>query len=264
MVVAMFATPPIAFTHWTPPSGFWRERGACAAALRLGMGLSVSPVEAQRHAGEVDQAGFTLWHYWAESPDPSLTWPVLSRCPTLAANRDKLSLNGEHPWHRLAGHGRTESLQSWSATWGSVPLEPTAGEDTVLHWAAWSGNGSTLEFLLNGSTTELLSHPDNQGYTPLTLAVHRLREQDVARLLLAGSDPNVPDHQGRTPLHHAALYGDHALMTLMEQSGGDGDLPDHHGDTPYALLHARREKTDRDRQSLSEHWRKRYQVKMGF
>lgn len=209
----------------------------------------------------VDTAGYTAWHYWANSPRPHQTFE--EACLAFGPNFcNQLSASGEHPWHFLLMAGHRAALEAWVLTHG-IPEETDRTGDTFSHCAAWSGEPSILETF---GEQELVSinQIDDQGLPPLIIAIHRGNEAFVQSFLMAGADPMVADPQGRTALHHAAQYGDAGLVALLEDAGGEIDVRDHHGLSACDVLKMRRNVPPRDLATLREHWRKRKQHRLPF
>lgn len=243
---------------WRQPPGWWPARGACPAALRLGLG---APPADWPDAAWRDQAGHTLWHYWACCPDPMGSW-ALVREHACAQVRDHLADDGAHPCHWLALQGCADAVALWQETWGRPQPGPWRG-DSLLHCATWSGDLTTLQHCLP-TTEEGANVLDSQGCPPLVVAVYRGGYEHVRALIEAGADPNLRDAHGRTPLHHAALLGDVDLFGKMEDLGGDVHQADREGDTPESVLDDRLEMSSAQVAALRQHWAKRYQMKLRF
>jgi hypothetical protein len=60
---------------------------------------------------------------------------------------------------------------------------------------------------------------DEQGRTPLMLAVMQGRQDVVRSLLDHGADPNIADNTGRTPLQQAKQSDLREIAALLEQAG---------------------------------------------
>ncbi len=69
----------------------------------------------------------------------------------------------------------------------------------------------------------------------LRSAAGRGNSGEVARLLAAGTDPDVPDHTGRTALHHAAENAQARILNMLLEAGGDPDVQDRDGSAPLHL-----------------------------
>lgn len=246
--------PFSAIPAWHQPVGIWRSRGAGREALRVGLGL---PLEAPKVPHPLDDAGFTLWHYWANSPQAAKTFPSL-HCLLGAELLHRVAAQGEHPWHYLLLAGDRGALEQWMAFDG-IPKEPapTNSGFSFCHGLAWAGDMDIMRLLENESLASINS-VDQQGLTPLAIAIHRGDLSFVQAFLMAGADPMVADPQGKTALHQAAQYGDEELMALLEDAGGESDCSDNHGLQAKDLMRARRQ-TPKDTRTIREHWaRKRF------
>jgi ankyrin repeat protein len=80
-----------------------------------------------------------------------------------------------------------------------------------------------------------LAMQDDQGQTPLHLAVVGKHTAVAARLLEAGAPPNAADKAGLTPLHHAVVTGNQRLVRLLLDQGADPEVRDGLGMTPAQL-----------------------------
>ena len=93
---------------------------------------------------------------------------------------------------------------------------------TLLHWAAYNGQTSTAQLLLeSGSNSE---SQDQWGCTPLHWAARRGHNETVDRLIQKGSaNVQAIDNNGFTALHLAAQEGfiDATLALLANKSNSD-------------------------------------------
>lgn len=214
---------------------------------------------------EVDQEGFGLWHYWAESPKPCDLWSSIVG-KLLPEGRDQRALNGEHTWHRLALRGHLDAMKTWSERFGN-PLSQEnemvglAGQDSVAMRAAWSGNGRLVEWLIEQGAD--IHAADEHGLTPLMVAIHRCDPSTVKALLLNGADPEAVDERGRTALHHAAQGERPEIYSLVEDCGGDAERRDMAGKTPQALL-GMAARTPQQGFIIQSHWAIKYLGKLSF
>lgn len=250
--------------QWSQPLGLWRSRGASSSALRLGMGLPLLEKE-KANAIQKDQQGYTLWHYWAQSPRPLDLWAsVLHKIRHDHAN-DRSYLD-EHPWHFLALRGQLKAIEQWTEDLGcSCSPEDLVGltrqGDSLLINAIWSGNNELVLWLLKHQANP--NQADDQGQTPLMLATHRGDLLTVQALIQQGADPDMIDQKGRSALHHAAQHESSDLYSLIEDFGGDPLLKDQQNQTPQQIL----QRTQRDLKQAEltqSHWLLRYQQKLVF
>lgn len=224
------------------------------------MGLPLAPEHVALPA--IDAAGYTVWHYWAHSPRPALTFgPLLDQLGGDLC--DKGSSRGEHAWHFLLMAALRPALDAWSFHRG-IPDEPVRpGMDTFAHCAAWSGDSGILS-VFGEEELGSVNARDEHGLSPLVIAIHRGDDRLVQAFLMAGADPMVADAQGRNALHHAAQYAEPGLFALLEDAGGDSSAPDFNGLTASDLLRARRQVSSKDLAHVREHWLKRRALRLPF
>jgi Ankyrin repeats (many copies) len=98
-----------------------------------------------------------------------------------------------------------------------VAASRSAPQPAALQSAAASGDTLQTTALLDQGAA--LDARDEQGRTPLMLAVMQSR-LDVVRLLLnRGADPNIADNAGRTPLQQAKRQNLREVAVLLKQAG---------------------------------------------
>jgi ankyrin repeat protein len=120
-------------------------------------------------------------------------------------------------------------------------LEFPDKQATLLHRAAWWGEGKTVEALLElGADVNAI---DRMGGTALHAAIQRgsTRYWDVIHgpnvpvlelLIKHGAQVNVRNLQNETPLHGAASYGNANAVELLLRNGADVKALDNAGRTP--------------------------------
>lgn len=252
------STPSV--STWSQPVGAWRARGAGSAALRLGMGLTPSDHDALPETADRD--GHTLWHYWAEGPHPHALLDVMVK-RGLAEARDRTSRDGEHPWHRLAFHGQHLALNAWRQRWGApTVLTRARSGDSVLAAACWSGCARTVGLVLDAGFE--VNTADEQGLTPLMVALHRGDTLTVLALLHAGADPAARDAQGRCALHHAAQHDLIDLVPVLEDAGCNADWVDHGGTSARRALDRCLKLDANAREAARVHWQLKHQQRAAF
>ena len=90
----------------------------------------------------------------------------------------------------------------------SAYFEPDEDGDVQLHLAVAEGLADVVEALVRMSPTpNHLSLQNNQGYSPLHIAVLQNQPAFVRRLVMAGARMDLPDDEGNNPLHLAARRG---------------------------------------------------------
>ncbi len=100
---------------------------------------------------------------------------------------------------------------------------------TPLHFSVELGQYDVAEALLGGNNgKELMKKAhvdarDNQGLTPLHLAVHEQSESFVALLLRKGASPVKQDESGRSPIYVAVEEGYDEILKLFIEICDDKD-----------------------------------------
>ncbi len=89
--------------------------------------------------------------------------------------------------------------------------------------------------LLLEAAPDSVNQPDNQGVTPLCVAVYNFDLLMLQELLNNGADVNSQDEKGNTPLHVAIRTGGFCKIMIEEllKKGADVDIPNKAGLTPF-------------------------------
>ena len=104
---------------------------------------------------------------------------------------------------------------------------------TPLSLASWYAHLEIVQLLLDHPATIIDPTDEEDGQTPLSLAVEQGNTSIVEQLLLKGANPNSQDRYGRTPLAYAAKEGRIEETKLLlacssiapNQSDRDGLVP---------------------------------------
>ena len=100
------------------------------------------------------------------------------------------------------------SLGDGSTTDPLAYFEPDEDGDVQLHLAVASGLADVVDALVRLSPSpDHLSLQNNQGYSPLHIAVLQNQPAFVRRLVMAGARMDLPDDEGNNPLHLSARRG---------------------------------------------------------
>eukprot|EP00111_Clytia_hemisphaerica_P021653 TCONS_00063669-protein len=110
--------------------------------------------------------------------------------------------------------------------------------NSLLHMAILKGNFEMVSEVVN---TFDVSTTNNNGDTPLHLAVSKRLNEIVCLLLHNNADVNMQNNQGETPLHTAVQSNLLIFILLVDKC--DNTLQNHDGDTVFHLA-ARHGKTD--------------------
>jgi ankyrin repeat protein len=117
---------------------------------------------------------------------------------------------------------------------GANPNLRRGTDNSVLAEAVINRDPVAVELLLaHGSKTD--TKTDQEGWTPLHMAVMVKEPRIVELLLEAGADPNAKARNGRTPLHMAVEQGKEDLVALLLDKKADPNALDSDGRTPLDL-----------------------------
>jgi hypothetical protein len=111
----------------------------------------------------------------------------------------------------VARGGAVSMSADRAARAGSVP--------TPASLPAAAGLGDVRQAALLLDQGAAVDARDEEGRTPLMLAVARGRLEVVRLLLARGADPNAADNSGRTPLQQARAGNLREVAVLLEQAG---------------------------------------------
>ncbi|XP_044013213.1 ankycorbin isoform X2 [Aphidius gifuensis] len=99
---------------------------------------------------------------------------------------------------------------------------------SALHYCMDAGTAGAVA----STAPELVNSSDNEGHTPLHLAVIAGDTQLVAVLLANGADVNAKDLEGHSVLHWATVCGEAECVRLVLASGARPSTPDLRGGSP--------------------------------
>jgi len=101
---------------------------------------------------------------------------------------------------------------------------------TPLYLAVMREMPHAVAALLDAGADQNIAGPD--GYTPLALALRRDQSRLSSELLLSRLDPNIALPEGQSLLHLAAVHADSAAVHRLLELGGDANAQDSGGRTP--------------------------------
>ncbi|WWR16708.1 ankyrin repeat domain-containing protein [Lachnospiraceae bacterium JLR.KK008] len=106
--------------------------------------------------------------------------------------------------------------------------------NTTLHHACWEEQAEVVKVLLE-KDKESVNKVNDEGETPLILAVRRSNLVITELLLGAGAKPECADLNGVLPLHIAADSGDLFVAKALIAAGADINTKTTGGETPLIL-----------------------------
>lgn len=106
--------------------------------------------------------------------------------------------------------------------------------NTTLHHACWNNQGEVVKALLEKDPASVNKRNDD-GESPLLLAVRQSNLMIVELLLAAGAETDCADIHGIMPLHAAANKGDLFVGKALLAAGADTGKKSIEGQTPLIL-----------------------------
>lgn len=116
--------------------------------------------------------------------------------------------------------------------WTGIRFLPLTGFIPLpnIHLAAEMGSIRQIKRFLDKGIKVNAANED--GETPLHLAMFSMRKSVVEFLITNGALVNAKDNSGETPLHIAAHGNDVEMITILLKHGADINAQDNYGDTP--------------------------------
>ena len=116
--------------------------------------------------------------------------------------------------------------------------------NTTLHHACWNDQGEVVKVLLKNDP-DGVNKLNDEGESPLLLAVQRSNLMIVELLLAAGADTAIPNKDGVLPLHISAHDGSLFVGKALIASGADINRKSSDGKSPliWAAMNGRNDFT---------------------
>ena len=157
-----------------------------------------------------------------ESPSGIEMVKLLLRCGADIRAKD---CRADTPAHISARRNDINSMAEFIRAGYDISTQGANG-DTVLHVAA-SSMGVMMKYLLElEGGRSILNARNNEGRTPLHIAVRYGSRRNVKMLLRHGADAGVKDHDGETPLRIAVFQRQFSLVRAFKDAGVDVNFED--------------------------------------
>ena len=112
---------------------------------------------------------------------------------------------------------------SFSVLVATILIAPRAASAGEIHDAVQRGDVAKIRSILKEDPKAINSKQQN-GYSPLHVAINRSRDDLVLELLKHKPDANIQDNQGYTPLHWAVMRYRRGVIQPLLDGGASIDL----------------------------------------
>ena len=116
---------------------------------------------------------------------------------------------------------------------GDVSQMPYRERVNQLFWAAHYGDTEKVREIISSGAE--VNEQDDEGETPLHIAVVESHLQTAQDLVAAGAKVDVRDYNGYTPLYLAARADNHKIVQMLASHGADVEYKDKNGFTPLHI-----------------------------
>ncbi|MBN2652556.1 MAG: ankyrin repeat domain-containing protein [Spirochaetales bacterium] len=135
--------------------------------------------------------------------------------------------------HKMVREGDREKLQKLYFKQGVSVDERDEEGKTPLYLAIELGFDDIAKFLIDiGADPNI---PNNEGQTPLFIASEKNNLQIVELLLKAGADIDSKDSYGRTAMYYAVYTENFRMMEILKENGADIFIRDDQGNSPASI-----------------------------
>jgi len=227
LVGGQLSTPVI--SDWNSPLDFAIQQGFTPIAVRL--------IANGANINSTNGYAATPLHFAAIAGNTEIINELLAHGAKIDA---RISSEKQTPLVYAVGGDSRESVRLLIANGASLQTETYAADGgNLFHlWASKSWNSkanpAVADQLLAAGCS--VNGKDNDGKTPLHVAVVSRLEQAVQWLLDHQAEINSKDQHGLTPLHYAAQQCDPQAVQLLLDHYADVNAMDDKGTTPLGLL----------------------------
>lgn len=106
--------------------------------------------------------------------------------------------------------------------------------NTSLHQLVYNGQSETVKALLQQDNSNI-NEVNNEGQTPLVLAVQNSNIGIVEQLIQAGAKINISLLNGNSPLHYAAAIGNRFIAKLLIDNGANINALNAYSESPLLI-----------------------------
>ena len=170
-------------------------------------------------------------------PDPPVSSPVHHPGSGVSYNADDPRNKRTNNIDLLRDHCSGRLTPCCNGGQHTINAEYTNIEDiTSLHIISEKESITCVDKIL-ALQPELLNKKDDEGYTPLHLAVIAGNKPVIKYLISRGADVNAVDNERHSALHWAIVCGELDALDMLHEAGAHPGIPDNHGALPihYAV-----------------------------
>ena len=177
----------------------------------------------------MDNNGRTPLHIAVEN---NMGLDILGALIDMGADYNARNAQGDTPFH-IAARNRNLNYTDYFFSLGADPFVKNNNGASPFSIAV----GYDLSFFNDFLPDEYINKPDNEGETPLFIAI-REKADPIAELLVKqrGADINYKNGKGETPLFLAVYYENKKIAKLLIESGADVNSRDNYGNTPLFIV----------------------------
>ena len=169
----------------------------------------------------IDHEGNTLLHHSVYNDQTEIIRLLIDKGAEVngkrkAANHEK----GVAPLHTATWRSTIETMELLIDNGADVNMKRADGA-IALHYAVWFGLKEKTEFLLSKGSDLKARDGNNEGATPLHVAVWKSPNNGIVELLIENeADVNDKNNTGETPLDWAIKFKRTELADLLRKHGG--------------------------------------------